>query len=79
MTNLLFQFRLQSRHGAAGEALSVDVRNDELEPWQPLEPSLQTPASGSSCCRCCSASTTTWWPTPSSGTCPWRRWTGCSV
>jgi hypothetical protein len=43
MTNLLFQFRLQSRHGAAGEALSVDVRNGELEPWQPLEPSLQTP------------------------------------
>lgn len=43
MTNLLFQFRLQSRHGAAGDALSVDFRNGELEPWQPLEPSLQTP------------------------------------
>ncbi|MBW4529675.1 MAG: hypothetical protein KME02_03195 [Aphanothece saxicola GSE-SYN-MK-01-06B] len=42
-TPLLFQFRLQSRHGAAGDSLSVDVRNGELEPWQPLVPSLQTP------------------------------------
>ncbi|MCT0206391.1 hypothetical protein [Synechococcus sp. CS-1332] len=43
MTNLLFQFRLQSRHGAAGDALSVDFRNGDQEPWQPLEPSLRTP------------------------------------
>jgi hypothetical protein len=43
MTNLLFQFRLQSRHGAAGEALSVDFRNSDQDRWQPLEPSLQTP------------------------------------
>ena len=43
MTNLLFQFRLQSRHGAAVDALSVDVRNGDQEPLQPLEPSLQTP------------------------------------
>jgi len=43
MTNLLFQFRLQSRHGAAGESLSVDFRTGEQEPWQPLEPGLRTP------------------------------------
>ncbi len=43
MSQLLFQFRLQSRHGAAGDSLSVDVRNGEQEPWQPLQPSLQTP------------------------------------
>ncbi|MDM7951836.1 MAG: hypothetical protein QUV07_01255 [Cyanobium sp. CZS 25K] len=45
MTSLLFQFRLQSRHGAsAGDAsLSVDFRNGDQEPWLPLEPSLQTP------------------------------------
>ncbi len=43
MTQLLFQFRLHSRHGAAGEALRVDVRNGGQEPWQPLEPSLRTP------------------------------------
>ena len=43
MTNLLFQFRLQSRHGAAGDALSVDFRSSDQEPWQPLEPNLQTP------------------------------------
>jgi hypothetical protein len=43
MTNLLFQFRLQSRHGAAGESLSVDFRTGEQEPWQPLEPDLRTP------------------------------------
>lgn len=43
MTRLLFQFRLHSRHGAAGEALSVAFRNGEQEPWQPLEPSLRTP------------------------------------
>jgi hypothetical protein len=43
MSQLLFQFRLQSRHGAAGDDLRVDFRNGELEPWQPLEPSLRTP------------------------------------
>lgn len=43
MSQLLFQFRLQSRHGAAGDSLSVDFRNGEQEPWQPLQPSLQTP------------------------------------
>jgi len=43
MSQLLFQFRLQSRHGAAGDSLSVDFRNGALEPWQPLQPSLQTP------------------------------------
>jgi hypothetical protein len=43
MTNLLFQFRLQSRHGAAGDALSVDFRSSDQEPWQPLEPNLRTP------------------------------------
>ncbi len=43
MSQLLFQFRLSSRHGAAGDSLSVDVRNGEQEPWQPLEPCLQTP------------------------------------
>ena len=43
MTQLLFQFRLQSRHGAAGDALSVEFRNNNQEPWQTLEPSLQTP------------------------------------
>ena len=43
MSSLLFQFRLQSRHGAAGDSLSVDFRNGEQEPWQPLELSLQTP------------------------------------
>lgn len=43
MSQLLFQFRLQSRHGAAGDSLNVDFRNGEQEPWQPLEPSLQTP------------------------------------
>ncbi|MEA5411149.1 hypothetical protein VB737_05150 [Synechococcus sp. BA-120 BA3] len=43
MTHLLFQFRLQSRHGAAGDGLSVAFRNGAQEPWQPLEPSLQTP------------------------------------
>lgn len=43
MTHLLFQFRLHSRHGAAGDSLSVDARNGEQEPWQALEPSLWTP------------------------------------
>jgi hypothetical protein len=43
MSQLLFQFQLQSRHGAAGDSLSVDFRNGAQEPWQPLEPSLQTP------------------------------------
>lgn len=43
MTNLLFQFQLQSRHGVAGDSLSVDFRDGEQEPWQPLQPSLQTP------------------------------------
>ncbi|MCP9835741.1 MULTISPECIES: OsmC family protein [unclassified Cyanobium] len=43
MSQLLFQFQLQSRHGAAGDSLSVDFRNGDQEPWQPLEPSLQTP------------------------------------
>ncbi len=43
MTHLLFQFRLQSRHGAAGDSLHVDFRNGDQEPWQPLEPSLRTP------------------------------------
>ena len=43
MSQLLFQFQLQSRHGAAGDSLSVDFRNGEQEPWQPLQPSLQTP------------------------------------
>jgi hypothetical protein len=43
MTHLLFQFRLHSRHGTAGDSLGVDVRNSEQEPWQPLEPSLRTP------------------------------------
>jgi hypothetical protein len=43
MTNLLFQFRLQSRHGAAGESLSVEFRNGDQDPWQSLQPSLQTP------------------------------------
>ncbi len=43
MSQLLFQFQLQSRHGAAGDSLSVAFRNGEQEPWQALEPSLQTP------------------------------------
>jgi hypothetical protein len=43
MTQLLFQFQLHSRHGASGDSLSVDFRNGEQEPWQPLQPSLQTP------------------------------------
>lgn len=43
MSQLLFQFQLQSRHGAGGDSLSVAFRNGEQEPWQPLEPSLRTP------------------------------------
>jgi hypothetical protein len=46
MSHLRFHFRLQSRHGGperGTESLSVAFRNDDSGPWQPLEPSLQTP------------------------------------